>query len=146
MSHCAAKLQLWNKYTFQQLKISLECLHKQLGTLKFASSSQDIITRSNDIKRRINILLENEEIMWRQRSRVEWLKYGDRNTNFFHHYATNQRKRNLICGVKDSAGVWIDDQAVFSGLFVEHFNTLFCTQGSIMHEDSIFGVQGRVTA
>ena len=32
---------------------------------------------------RLNELLYREEMMWLQRSRVDWLKEGDRNTRFF---------------------------------------------------------------
>ena len=32
----------------------------------------------------INESLLREEIMWNQRSRALWIKWGDRNTKFFH--------------------------------------------------------------
>ena len=43
----------------------------------------------------------NEEIIWRQRSRMEWLKEGDLNTKFFHGRASMRKKKNKISRLKD---------------------------------------------
>ena len=45
-----------------------------------------------------------EEIMWNQRSRALWIKYGDRNTKFFHATANNRQRKNRIEGISDSEG------------------------------------------
>jgi hypothetical protein len=49
----------------------------------------------------VEMLLQQEEVHWLQRSRANWLTQGDRNTNFFHQFATALRKKNLIKRLKD---------------------------------------------
>jgi hypothetical protein len=41
----------------------------------------------------IEILLEQEEVHWQQRSRANWLMQGDRNTSFFQNFASARRKK-----------------------------------------------------
>jgi hypothetical protein len=44
-------------------------------------------TRQGEIKglqAEISELFEQEELMWRQRAKMHWLKEGDKNTHFFH--------------------------------------------------------------
>lgn len=45
-------------------------------------------------------LVELEEIMWKQKSRVHWLKEGDENTAFFHKMASCRRGVNMIRRLK----------------------------------------------
>jgi hypothetical protein len=40
------------------------------------------------------ILKDHEDLVWRQRAREDWLKYGDKNTKFFH--ASKNRNDMLI--------------------------------------------------
>ena len=42
------------------------------------------------------MLKVKEETMWRQRSHIEWLKEGDRNTRYFHYRVNQRNKRNYI--------------------------------------------------
>ncbi|XP_010233014.1 uncharacterized protein LOC104583043 [Brachypodium distachyon] len=57
----------------------------------------------NRIKR---LKQELEEIYWMQRGRANWLLHGDRNNAFFHHSATQRKKRNHITKLIDESGIW----------------------------------------
>ena len=40
--------------------------------------------------------LKRKESLWAQKSRIQWLKEGDKNTRFFHTMASINRRKNLI--------------------------------------------------
>ncbi|KAL5831728.1 hypothetical protein ACOSQ4_017082 [Xanthoceras sorbifolium] len=70
-------------------------------------------------------LLLHDEVYWKQRSRVAWLKDGDRNTRFFHSQASKRKKKNAIQGLLDSFGVWKDQPANIVRVIVSYFLEIF---------------------
>lgn len=56
------------------------------------------------LKRELGLLLEKEDLRWKQRAKKHWLKNGDKNTKFFHACANQKRKKNIIKSVLDSHG------------------------------------------
>ena len=46
-----------------------------------------------------NNTLVQEELLWFQKSREQWVKFGDRNTKFFHVQTLVRRKHNKIHGL-----------------------------------------------
>lgn len=51
-------------------------------------------------------VLKQEEIMWAQKARTNWLQIGDKNTKFFQIFVNIRRKRNEISRGKDANGKW----------------------------------------
>ena len=50
---------------------------------------------------------------------------GDRNSRYFQQKAHTQRKRKLVCKLKDDCGLWIDNQRDNVEKFVSDYTTRF---------------------
>ena len=56
---------------------------------------------------------------------MSWLKYGDRNTNFFHSKASQRRRRNFIKGIKNANGVWVEEVDDVVDVAANYFMDIF---------------------
>ncbi|XP_073007461.1 uncharacterized protein [Typha latifolia] len=70
------------------------------------------------------------EVYWKQRSKVSWLKVGDRNTKFFHIYATTRKRRNSISQLKLDNGTITHQLAAIKKAFTMYFKKLFTSTNS----------------
>lgn len=71
-------------------------------------------------------ILNQEEMMWQQKSRNDWIVEGDRNTRFFHISTLARRKRNKINMLKDGDGKWIIGCKDLQDHIIDFFKNLFC--------------------
>lgn len=55
---------------------------------------------------KVDRLEEQIDIYWKQRAHVNWLRFGDRNTNFFHNACSSRRRRNRIGRLMKGDGSW----------------------------------------
>lgn len=99
------KIKKWNKEEFGNIMEEKQKLEGEMETLQ-----QKIIEegRTDESIRQEGIILgkleerrKQEEILWRQKSRIKWLREGERNTKFFHQAMVQYRKRNIILSIKD---------------------------------------------
>ncbi|KAK7282283.1 hypothetical protein RIF29_10936 [Crotalaria pallida] len=75
----------------------------------------------------MNVLLEKEELLLKQRSKVHWLKERDKNTKFFHQRASQRHQKNTIKHLKNSQNVLCVEEEEMGAIAVEYFSSLFET-------------------
>ncbi|KAL4331886.1 hypothetical protein GQ457_07G010140 [Hibiscus cannabinus] len=72
-------------------------------------------------------LLDQEEILWRQKTRTDWITQGDRNTRYFHCKTITRKQRNKISSLKLQDGTWCDDDSTLQEEAIHFFTSLFST-------------------
>lgn len=82
--------------------------------------------------------------MWKQKSRVTWLKKGDNNSRYFHTKTSNRRRCNLLTALKIEMGVWVEGHQIESHV-VNYFQPLFSANPDLGTLDFLPTMERRVT-
>ncbi|KAA3486170.1 reverse transcriptase [Gossypium australe] len=88
-------------------------LMKSLGTIQKAldqSNSRSLANLEMEVRDELESVLNHEELLWRQKTRCDWLQFGDRNTNFFHSSTMQRRKFNRILALRISDGSGVQNR------------------------------------
>ncbi|XP_031116517.1 uncharacterized protein LOC116020174 [Ipomoea triloba] len=65
---------------------------------------------------------------------THWLLKGDRNTKFYHLYASARKRKNRIQRLQDGTGQWVEGTDLL-GVALNYFQNIFSTKGS--HADGL---------
>lgn len=80
--------------------------------------------------------MKQEECIWKQKSRIEWLATTDLNTRYFHLSTIIRRRRNNIEMLKTGEGGWITERDQIGNHVVDFFQKLY--------DSSSWAVEGRI--
>ena len=100
MTALKTDLKQWNEIDFGNITAKKQQLWSKLNALDVKEDNQHLIEEEKLEKATFRAKLEKtallEEINWRQKSRVLYLKEGDSNTRFFDRMANSNRRNNCI--------------------------------------------------
>jgi hypothetical protein len=82
---------------------------------------------------------------WRQRAKVDWLRFGYRNTKFFHASTTQRRKKYQIIKIQDERGTTWETPEAIKVAFVDYFTNLFMAGGGGNIKPCLQNISTKVT-
>jgi hypothetical protein len=124
-------LQSWSKRTVGSVSKRIGKLRKKLANVNMNLSTVENQRNKKKYETELDSLLEQEEVYWRQRSRVTWLREGDRNTKLFHRKATWRAKKNKILRLKKEDGSTTQNTAEMESLTTSFFQNLYMADPNV---------------
>ncbi|CAM8966334.1 unnamed protein product [Rhodiola kirilowii] len=116
-------LEEWGRSCFGNVNKKVSYLKEKLNWIQQQDRTEEIMGEEVRVTRALDDWLYKQEIYWKQRSRVDWLKEGDRNTRYFHLRASQRRKSNRIREIQGSSGDIITNEEAICGEVVNYFRS-----------------------
>ncbi|KAA3466274.1 reverse transcriptase [Gossypium australe] len=104
-------------------------LSKKLESLMMEDRDDDTLEKIIDTRVRLNLEIDRDEIYWEQRARTNWLKAGDKNSAFFHKYASARKRMNTITRLELENGRETTDESEIVKSASSFFRSLFTSRG-----------------
>lgn len=142
----ALSLSAWDKSTFGSVCKQIRTLKRELEILQGVPGRVGPSHRELKIKENLIELYHREELMWRQRARVDWLRAGDKNTRFFHLRASMRRRKNLIKLLVQEDGNLTEDIQTMKDMVNSSYGNLYTSEGVHDMEEVLNTVLVKVTA
>ncbi|XP_072084637.1 uncharacterized protein [Arachis hypogaea] len=124
----------FNKKVFGNIFVKKRELERLLNDVQITLESredQQLRIKEQVLHQELNAVLLQEELLWYQKSREQWVRCGDRNTKFFHLQTVIRRKRNKIHGLFLEDGSWTTETTTLEMAANSFFQKLFSTREDI---------------
>ncbi|KAL8141026.1 hypothetical protein V2J09_007047 [Rumex salicifolius] len=128
LSRLTEDLQTWNRRSFgnvfhkkRKLLARIEGVRRKLCV----NPSSRLLILERHLCREFDVVLEQEQLIWFQKSRAKFLIEGDRNTRYYHLSTVVKRRANKILGLLDTEGQWVSNRAEVEKLVVDFFTRLY---------------------
>ncbi|GLT44684.1 hypothetical protein SLA2020_185690 [Shorea laevis] len=118
----------WNQEVFGDIfKRKQRLLAQIIGTQKeIENCPQPFLFALEDrLIKSYNAVLNQEELLWLQKSRSNWVRFGDRNTRFFHTTTIVKRRNQRTTALKITNNSWCTDPKELRDMVVEYFKELY---------------------
>ncbi|KAL0298977.1 UNVERIFIED_CONTAM: putative mitochondrial protein [Sesamum radiatum] len=126
---CAAQLQAWSTQNDHcSIRNKIQTFEKVLLQIRRNPITAANKIEENRIRGELELLLALEEVFWKQRGKIHWLREGDLNTSFYHNHANIRRRTNSIHRIQNAEGRWLNEEAEIQEHIEAYFGEIFRSQ------------------
>lgn len=126
---CKGKLINWSSKLFPNVVKEAERILKKMEEIQKGSQTAENLEELLSLSKELEVCWKREEKFWFQRSMIQWLLWGDKNSRFFHYKTLQRRQRNRVSRLLNDDDVWVEEETELGSLFEEYFKDLFKTSG-----------------
>ncbi|GAV91932.1 hypothetical protein CFOL_v3_35317, partial [Cephalotus follicularis] len=104
--------------------------------LELDGKPEDVELKKQEIRLRneLAISTKNEEVFFKQKSRIHWLQEGDSNTAFFHIVVKVRQSKNHFVKIQNEQGLWLETKQEIAQDGIDYFKNLLGHQGRQLHQ------------
>lgn len=103
-------LARWSSEKFGKLNKQIKDTEEKLLEAQKKPISDDSCAECCQHEKHLDELHEKQKAYWYVRSLVSEVRDGDRNIQYFHHKASQWKKRNHVAGLFDIDSVWREEE------------------------------------
>lgn len=126
--NCGTALLNWGGHLASDFRNRISDYKRKMSLLRGHRDSAGIVEFTEG-RKRFNELFHSQEVFWKQRSRLLWLKEGDMNSHFFHTMPSTRKRRNSISTLRNAQGQSCTTSAEIDALIYDYFSKLFIVDG-----------------
>jgi len=132
--HFSVALSNWNREVFGNLYHRKKQLWNRLAgaQLHLAQGYNPFLVKlESRLQSELDLVLDQLELLWFQKSRTEAIRDGDRNTKYYHLSTIIRRRVNRIEALQNKEGTWFSDEASIKDLVRNFFTDLYTDESSM---------------
>ena len=141
MKKCGMELKRWSRNHFGNVRKELAKKRRLLVEAKKEAMQSGQNHRVRELKKEKNEVTNKKRRMWFQRSKVLWATNGDKNSKFFHSWATQRKRKNSIKKIRDESGNWTTNTEQVFECLIKYYQDLFTSAQSHLHGAATNSIQ-----
>lgn len=140
LKNVKSELKHWNKFVFGDVNLKVHTAMAALDSVQQKISEEGFSDKlqveehmaQTDLQQSLNF----QESFWKEKSRLNWHSYGDRNTSFFHR-VTKFRQASKLMSVLKKSDTIIDDPDALAKHVVDYFYELYASSNDSVPNDLV---------